>query len=88
MYQKIWSQTQVRQTHRQANMICLTTAIIKKKDTIERKITRNAGKRSRHNHRQATLISPTKETIKAKDAKKRGGTGNARNRNLLNYEQH
>ena len=66
IYQRIRSQTQACQNRCQENMIRLTTANIKAKDTIKGKTIKNRRNMTHQTYRQATLIRPTKAIIKAR----------------------
>ena len=74
-YQRIRSQTQVCQTHHQANMIRPITENIKTKYLIKVKTIGSAQNSTHHTHHRATLIRPTKVIIKSRDAIKRITTG-------------
>ena len=68
-YQRIWSQTQVRQTHHRENMIRLMTENTenqKANDLIKRKHIGSSRNRTRQIHFQVTLIRLTKVIYKIK----------------------
>ena len=85
-YQRIQSQNQVFQTHRQANLIRLATANIKAKDAIKIKKNGNERNRTRQTHHQTTMIRLEKAIIKARNTIKRRSI-RKRNRTLSNYMQ-